>query len=247
MAQPQVRYRLPMSETKKFELSPSVSVLLAGVIIAGAILLTHFFPAAATPAAEGVAQNTKPSLQQQMGPALYLQLAKQLGVNEAKYQSCVDTKKYQAKIDTQAAEAQKVGGQGTPFTVALDTKTGKSVAISGALPYEQLKAAIASINDKGTKIAITAPSASDHIIGSPTAPIVLVEYSDFQCPYCQMIHPSLQKIVSESNGQVAWAYRYFPLYQIHPQAEPSANAAECISEQLGNDAFWKFANTLFEG
>ncbi len=80
---------------------------------------------------------------------------------------------------------------------------------------------------------------------TPTAPLVLVEYSDFQCPYCQMIYPTLQKIVSESNGQIAWVMRNYPLTSIHPQARPGALAAECVAEQLGNDGFWKFADTVF--
>lgn len=238
-----------MPNPKKFDLSPSVSIIVAGITVAAAILITHFFPAG-TPAVADAQnnQNSGPATaQQQLSPALSLSLAKSLGVDVAKYTSCLDAKKYQPKIDAQAAEGQKAGGQGTPFTVILDTKTGKSVPVSGALPYEQLKAAIASVNTDGTKSTIAAPSAADHIVGSPTAPIVMVEYSDFQCPYCKMIHPSLQKIVSESNGQIAWVYRNFPLYQIHPQAEPAANAAECITEQLGNDAFWKYANTIFEG
>ena len=62
-----------------------------------------------------------------------------------------------------------------------------------------------------------------------------------------MIHASLQQLVSESNGKIAWVYRHLPLYQIHPQAEPAANASECIAEQLGNEAFWQFANTIFQG
>jgi len=93
--------------------------------------------------------------------------------------------------------------------------------------------------------SIRPPSASDHIIGSPTAPIVLVEYSDFQCPFCSMIYPTLKKIVSESNGQIAWVYRQMPLDSIHPQAQPSANAAECIAAQLGNAGFWQFAEAIF--
>jgi protein-disulfide isomerase len=235
-----------MPNPKKLDISPSISILVAGVTIAGAILITHFFPSGA-PVVKGDAQNTEPTMQQQMSPTLYAALAKQFGVDTTKYASCVDNKTYQAKIDAETAEAQKAGGQGTPFTVVLDTKTNKMLPISGALPYEQLKAAIASVNTQGTAVTIRKPSDTDHIIGSPTAPIVLVEYSDFQCPYCQMIHPDLQKIVSESNGQIAWVYRNFPLYQIHPQATPAANAAECIAEQLGNTGFWKFANTIFEG
>ncbi len=92
---------------------------------------------------------------------------------------------------------------------------------------------------------VAPPSASDHIIGSITAPIVLIEYSDFQCPYCQMIYPSLKQIVQQSNGSVAWVMREFPLYQIHPNAMPGADAAECIAEQKGNDAFWTFADDDF--
>jgi len=93
--------------------------------------------------------------------------------------------------------------------------------------------------------SVPAPSASDHVTGSLTAPIVLIEYSDFQCPYCQMIYPSIKDIVDTSNGQVAWVMRQFPLYQIHPNAMPGAEASECIAAQLGNGAFWKFADDDF--
>ncbi|MDB5224396.1 MAG: protein-disulfide isomerase [Candidatus Adlerbacteria bacterium] len=96
-----------------------------------------------------------------------------------------------------------------------------------------------------TNVAVVAPNKDDHIIGSPTAPIVLVEYSDFQCPYCSMVYPTIKNIVESSNGQIAWVMRNFPLYQIHPHAEEAANAAECIAEQKGNDGFWKFADAVF--
>lgn len=235
----------PTEAKKKFDLSPSISILVAGVTIAGAILLTHFLPGG-TPTTAGV-QNQQPTLQQQMGPDTYLQIAQALKIDETKYKACIEAKKYQAKIDTDSAEAQKAGGNGTPFTVVVDTATKKMLPVSGALPYEQLKQAVESVNTQGTALSIRPPSANDHIIGSATAPIVLVEYSDFQCPYCQMIHESLQKLVSESDGKIAWVYRHLPLYQIHPQAEPAANASECIAEQLGNQAFWQFANTIFQG
>ena len=125
------------------------------------------------------------------------------------------------------------------------------VVIAGAIVFtNQHPAATPVVDAAGTQGAavaahVAAPSSSDHIVGSPSAPIVLVEYSDFQCPYCQMIYPSLKQIVSQSNGQVAWVMREFPLYQIHPNAMPGADAAECIAEQKGNDAFWQFADTVF--
>ena len=93
--------------------------------------------------------------------------------------------------------------------------------------------------------SVRPPSAQDHWLGSPTAPVVLVEYSDFQCPYCSMIHPTLKRIVNESQGQIAWVYRQLPLDSIHPQANPAANAAECIAAQLGNTGFWKFTDAIF--
>jgi protein-disulfide isomerase len=126
------------------------------------------------------------------------------------------------------------------------------VIIAGAILYTNKHPApvVAAANagtQQGTTASanVSAPSSSDHIIGSPTAPIVLVEYSDFQCPYCQMIYPSLKKVVSDSGGQIAWVMREFPLYQIHPQAMPAANAAECIAEQLGSSGYFKYADAVF--
>ena len=86
------------------------------------------------------------------------------------------------------------------------------------------------------------PSPSDHILGPPDASVFLIEYSDFQCPYCSTVHRTLHSVISASKG-TAWVYRHFPL-RMHPQAGPAANAAECISEQRGNDAFWKFADAV---
>ena len=82
-------------------------------------------------------------------------------------------------------------------------------------------------------------------MGSLAAPTVLIEYSDFQCPYCQLIYPTLKQITSQSKGRIAWVLRDFPLYQIHPQALPAVNAAECIADQLGNSAWWRFADIIF--
>jgi protein-disulfide isomerase len=82
-------------------------------------------------------------------------------------------------------------------------------------------------------------------MGSPTAPLVLIEYSDLQCYYCGQAYPTLKRLVEESNGQIAWIHRHLPLESIHPEAKPSALASECIAEQLGSDGFWKFAEAMF--
>jgi len=87
----------------------------------------------------------------------------------------------------------------------------------------------------------------DHVRGNPTAPVTLIEYSDFECPFCKSFHPTVKKVVEESNGQVKWVYRHYPLDEIHPvKARKEAAASECAAELGGNDAFWKFADRFFE-
>lgn len=81
----------------------------------------------------------------------------------------------------------------------------------------------------------------DHVLGNPSAPVRIIEYSDFQCPYCKKFHPTVKQIMDEygKTGQVALVYRHFPLDSIHPQARPLAIASECVAEQGGDTAFWK--------
>ncbi|HEX8009883.1 MAG TPA: thioredoxin domain-containing protein [Casimicrobiaceae bacterium] len=86
----------------------------------------------------------------------------------------------------------------------------------------------------------------DHIRGNPAAPVTLVEYSDFECPFCKRFHPTVKQIVDESGGQVRWVYRHFPIDQLHSKARREAAASECATELGGKDAFWKFADRFFE-
>jgi protein-disulfide isomerase len=90
-------------------------------------------------------------------------------------------------------------------------------------------------------------TSTDHILGNPAAPVMIVEYSDFDCEYCKDFHTTLHQVIADAgvNGKVAWVFREFPLTEIHPNALPHARAAECIAKVVGNDTFWKFANSLF--
>lgn len=87
----------------------------------------------------------------------------------------------------------------------------------------------------------------DHVRGDPAAPVTLVEYSDFECPFCKRFHLTAKKLVDESGGRVRWIYRHFPLEELHPvKAHLEAVAAECAAELGGNAAFWKFADRFYE-
>lgn len=88
----------------------------------------------------------------------------------------------------------------------------------------------------------------DHVLGNPEADVVIVEYSDTECPFCKMYHATLHQIMEEygADGKVAWVYRHFPLEQLHPKAPKEAEALECAAEQGGNEIFWKYTDKLYE-
>ncbi len=90
----------------------------------------------------------------------------------------------------------------------------------------------------------------DHILGNPNAPIKIVEYSDFECPACKLFQNIMTRVMMSDygkSGKVAWVYRHMPIDLLHPlNARKEAVASECAAELGGNDAFWKFANRLFE-
>ncbi|NQU63212.1 MAG: thioredoxin domain-containing protein [SAR324 cluster bacterium] len=85
----------------------------------------------------------------------------------------------------------------------------------------------------------------DHIFGNPAAEISLIEYSDFECPFCKRFHPTPGKIVEEYKGKVNWVYRHFPLDFHNPAAQKEAEAAECANELGGNQVFWKYTDALY--
>jgi protein-disulfide isomerase len=87
---------------------------------------------------------------------------------------------------------------------------------------------------------------ADHIKGNINAPIKLVEYSDFECPFCKRHHETVETVVEKYGDKIAWVYRQFPLEQLHKKAMPVALASECVAELGGDKAFWIFTDRYFE-
>jgi len=79
--------------------------------------------------------------------------------------------------------------------------------------------------------------------GNPKAPVVIVEFSDFQCPYCRSVQPTLKNLLAKYEGRVSLSYRDLPLRDIHPQAQMAAEASRCAGEQ---GKFWEYHDLLFE-
>ena len=186
-------------------------------------------------------------------------LASGVGVDKDKFQACVDSAKFKDRVEGDYQEGITAGVQGTPGNFLVNKK-GEVWFIPGAYPYKDIKPIIDLALGKGGGTAATqgieklsADQAAklpglkdqDHVRGNRNAEVLLIEYSDFQCPYCQQFHPTTLQILDEYKDQVAHVYRHFPLDQIHPYARPAAEASECIKELGGEDAFWKFADKAF--
>jgi len=95
-----------------------------------------------------------------------------------------------------------------------------------------------------TSKSLTLPNAGhDHIQGPIDAPIALVEYGDYQCPYCGEAYPIVKAIQEQLGERLCFVFRNFPLSNMHPYAEHAAEAAEAAGAQ---GKFWEMHDLLFE-
>jgi len=133
---------------------------------------------------------------------------------------------------------------GIALTLAINNFSG--IAIAAPSNNDGNDKVVTQPTNTGT--GATAPSGQlaaatneDHVRGDlKKADVVIIEYSDFECPFCGRHHPTMLQVMEEYGDKVAWVYRHFPL-SFHPQAEPAALASECAAEQ---DKFWEYADDL---
>jgi len=130
------------------------------------------------------------------------------------------------------------------YTVVIAIIIG-GIVVAGAVYLSLRSPMILSGTDNSSLVRPV--GTSDHILGNPAAGIMIVEYSDFDCDFCNGFHETLHQIIANegASGKVAWVFREFPLVEIHPNAFSHARAAECAAQVAGNDAFWKFTDALF--
>jgi protein-disulfide isomerase len=83
----------------------------------------------------------------------------------------------------------------------------------------------------------------DHIRGPVDAPVTLLEYGDYECPYCGAAYPIVNAILAQAGDGLRFVFRHFPLTTMHPHAELAAEAAEAAGAQ---GRFWEMHDTLFE-
>ena len=85
----------------------------------------------------------------------------------------------------------------------------------------------------------------DHILGDPETRFALIEYSDFECPYCKTFHAEAIKLVANHPGETSWTFRHLPLDSHNPLAVSQAIASECAARLTYKQAFWDYAEEIF--
>lgn len=129
-----------------------------------------------------------------------------------------------------------------PFAIVI-----AGLAIAGAIYFGDGRKVSAPVAAQPSG-PVDAVISADHIIGNPNAKVVIVEYSDPECPFCKSFHQTMNRVMGEygKDGKVAWVYRQFPIASLHPKAHRESEATECANKLGGNTKFWEYLNKIFE-
>ena len=133
------------------------------------------------------------------------------------------------------------------FNGALESLTAKDGRVAGTIAQETTPSALsnqpAPTDAEPSVINQTFNiTKSDHVRGDFNAPVTLVEFSDFECPFCERHYPTMNQIIGNYKGKVRLVYKHFPL-SFHPNAQKAAESSECAGEQ---GKFWEYHDKLFE-
>lgn len=181
--------------------------------------------------------------------------AAEIGLDETTFDACLNENRYADAIAADLALGESRGVGSTPSFFL------NGQLIAGAYPLETFNSAIAAAA-AGEAIAVAEPArpqapqvaptpaaiVADDIAaerGEADAPVTIVEYTDYQCPYCtRHATETLPRLLAEmvDTGRVRYVIKDFPLDNIHPDARPAAVAARCAGEQ---DAYWEMHDALF--
>lgn len=203
------------------------------------------------------AAGTKPSKYKTFEDAMK-GLAKDAKLDANKLVSCMTSGEKKAAIDADVAQGTTLGVNGTPAFYI----NGK--LMGGAFPLELMKEVIdkelagkgsTRVEDYSDSLQSAAKSGAfdpkpktialgnASTRGTQGAPITVVEFSDFQCPFCERAYPTVKQLLKDYDGKILLAYKQFPLVSIHPHAEKTAEASICAADQ---GKFWEFHDQLFE-
>lgn len=134
-----------------------------------------------------------------------------------------------------------------PFSIIIaGGLIAAAIYFTNTAPSASAKPSVADLAKSKPEVVVAPVSGTDHIQGSKDAKIMVVEYSDTECPFCKRHHQTLTQIFNDykTNNQVAWVYRHFPL-DIHQKSPKEAEATECANELGGNAKFWEYIDMVY--
>ena len=192
-------------------------------------------------------------------------IARAMGLDVAKTHEAVAKKKYQKTLDEDVDAGDDVNASGTPhffingrrlvgaqpmekFIPIIEDEMVKAKKLlaggtaPAALYAEMMKAGKTPPPPERRAVAV---AANAPIRGATNAPVTIIEFSDFQCPYCKRVEATLTDVLKNYSGKVRLQWRNFPLKSLHPRAQMSAEAATEAYKQKGNDGFWKLHDLLY--
>jgi len=146
-------------------------------------------------------------------------------------------------------QPQQTNSIAIPIAIVLGfAMIAVAIFFSGSGPSAQR----AIVETGGDQVSEQAPGIirpvdeTDYIKGKPNAPIMIVEYSDYECPFCKAFHDTMNMVMDEygGSGDVAWVYRQFPI--LGPTSIRATEAAFCVGELGGNSAYFAFSDAIFE-
>ncbi len=147
-----------------------------------------------------------------------------------------------------SALATQASNLGIPIAIVIAAGLiSGAIYLSGNRPTETVKTNPTPTEQQTPERNVAPITEKDHIRGNPNAEIAIIEYSDFDCPFCKIFHETMQEVAADygTSGKVMWVYRHFPIAQLHPNAAKISEASECVADLGGNDAFWKFVDAVY--
>jgi protein-disulfide isomerase len=193
-----------------------------------------------------------------LGPeteGVFLGFAAELRLDTEEYADCMVSGRFDSAIENNVNEARALGVDGTPFFFV------DGYPLSGARPTEHFQIAVELAEEGRLAEAFAPPPQAEpqppsgpvevtigdaYVLGDIDAPVTIVEFTDFQCPFCSRHYQQTFPQIIDSyvnEGLVRYVFKDFPLNSIHPQAFAAAEAARCAGDQ---DAFLEMHNLLFD-
>jgi protein-disulfide isomerase len=203
------------------------------------------------------------------------EMAKAVGLNAAKVKKAIEEDKYAKTIEAEQTLANNLGARGTPaffingrnlrgaqplasFTALIDEELSKAKAlVEKGTPKSKVYETIIARGETGPKMQPTAVAPDANKVydiavpdkaptkGPASAKVVIQEFSDFQCPFCSRVLPTIDQITKEYGDKVRIVWRDYPL-PFHKDAQPAAQAAREVFAQKGDKAFWAYHDLLFQ-